>query len=233
MSEQTRINRLTRLRPLIMALIALVIGGTLLLLGGRWNWIEGWVLAGAYFVLLVGSSLWAARYAPDMSRERVQAVAHPGSLHERIIMIWVPVVLLAMIVVAALDGGRYRWSHVPLWLEVVGFGLVAAYMALNVSAALANPFLSAATRVQADRGHRAVSSGAYRLVRHPMYLGLCLLGLGIPLALGSWWAAIPGALFLVTFVYRTWQEDRFLMANLPGYPEFAQQTHYRLIPGVW
>jgi protein-S-isoprenylcysteine O-methyltransferase Ste14 len=66
-----------------------------------------------------------------------------------------------------------------------------------------------------------------------MYSGLCLLGLGIPLALGSWWALIPGGLFALTFVYRTGQEDRFLRANLTGYAEYAQKTRARLIPGVW
>lgn len=42
------------------------------------------------------------------------------------------------------------------------------------------------------------------------------MGVGVPLALGSWWALVPGDLFSLTFVYRTWQEDRFLIAELPG-----------------
>jgi protein-S-isoprenylcysteine O-methyltransferase Ste14 len=232
-AEEARIDWLTRLRPLIMALIAFTFGAVLMLTGGRWDWIEGWILAGAYFALLVGSSLWAARYAPGMSRERVKAVANPGSLHERIILIWVPIVLVAVIVVAALDGGRFRWSRVPLWVEIIGFGLLIVYAALNMWAAATNPFLSAAARVQEDRGHTVITTGPYRLVRHPMYLGVCLLGIGIALALGSWWALIPGGVFFLTFIYRTWQEDRFLVANLPGYADFTQQTRYRLLPGVW
>jgi len=233
MSEQTKIDRLTRLRPLIIALIALAFGAVLMLVGGRWDWLEGWILAGAYFILLAGSSLWAARYAPGMSRERVQAVASPGSLHERLILIWVPAVLVTVVVVAALDGGRFRWSRVPPWVEIVGFSLFAVYAALSMWAAASNPFLSAAARVQEDRGHTVITTGPYRLVRHPMYLGLCLLGAGIPLALGSWWALIPGGVFLLTFVYRAWQEDRFLAINLPGYLQYMQQVHYRLLPGIW
>jgi protein-S-isoprenylcysteine O-methyltransferase Ste14 len=84
-----------------------------------------------------------------------------------------------MLVVAALDGGRFRWSRVPVG-GIIGFGLVAAYMALNMWAAR-EPFLSAAARVQADQGHH-VSPQAYRFVRHPMYLGLCLLAAGVPLS---------------------------------------------------
>jgi protein-S-isoprenylcysteine O-methyltransferase Ste14 len=66
-----------------------------------------------------------------------------------------------------------------------------------------------------------------------MYAAICLMGIGIPLALGSWWALIPGGLLILTFIYRAWQEDRFLTANLPGYEGYTQQTRYRLLPGVW
>jgi protein-S-isoprenylcysteine O-methyltransferase Ste14 len=66
-----------------------------------------------------------------------------------------------------------------------------------------------------------------------MYLGLCLLGAALPLALGSLWALIPGGLFSLTFMYRTAQEDDFLSSNLPGYEEYMQRTRYRLIPGIW
>ncbi|MBN2359964.1 MAG: isoprenylcysteine carboxylmethyltransferase family protein, partial [Deltaproteobacteria bacterium] len=147
--------------------------------------------------------------------------------------IWVPISLVLLILMAALDGGRFRWSQVPLGLEVVGFGMLGGYIVLNVWAAHSNPFLSATSRVQEDRGHYVVVSGPYRWIRHPMYLGLCLLGLGSPLALGSWWALIPGVAVALTFVYRTWQEDRMLKADLAGYAEFARTTRFRLIPGLW
>ena len=221
------------LRPTVMTLISISLGGVLLLVGGRWNWWEGWLLAGVYGALLVGSSVWTEFHAPDLSEERIQAVAHPGSLHERLILIWVPLLLVSTLVVAALDGGRFGWSLVPLWVEAVGFGLFVAYFVLNVWAAASNPFLSAAARIQEDREHHVVTTGPYRLVRHPMYLGLCLLGAAVPLALGSWWALVPGGLFSLTFVYRTGQEDRFLAASLPGYEAFTRQTRYRLVPGLW
>jgi len=231
--QQGRLELIARLRPLILALMSAALGAALLVVGGRWDWIEGWVVAGTYFVLMTGAGVWTLRSAPDLGRERVRAIAHPGSLHERLILIWAPISLVSLIVVAALDGGRFRWSHVPLWIEIAGFCLMAGYIALNVWAARSNPFLSATAHVQEDRGHRVVVSGPYRYIRHPMYAGVCLLGLGVPLALGSFWALIPGGLVALTFIYRTWQEDRFLKANLPGYREYALKTRSRLIPGIW
>jgi protein-S-isoprenylcysteine O-methyltransferase Ste14 len=231
--QQDRLERIARLRPLILALMSAALGAVLLAAGGRWDWVEGWVVAGVYFVLMTSAGVWTLRSAPDLGRERVRAIAHPGSLHERLILIWAPISLVSMIVVAALDGGRFHWSQVPLWAEIVGFGMLAGYIALNVWAANSNPFLSATAHVQEDRGHHVVARGPYRFIRHPMYAGLCLLGLGVPLALGSWWALIPGGLFALTFVYRTGQEDRFLSASLPGYREYARTTRFRLIPGIW
>ena len=78
-----------------------------------------------------------------------------------------------------------------------------------------------------------MTTGAYRYMRHPMYAGTILMGIAIPLALGSWWALVPGLLLALTFVGRTVQEDRALRQGLPGYAEYAQQVRYRLVPGIW
>jgi protein-S-isoprenylcysteine O-methyltransferase Ste14 len=34
-------------------------------------------------------------------------------------------------------------------------------------------------------------------------------------------------------VRRTLLEDRFLRAELPGYPDYAERVRYRLLPGLW
>jgi protein-S-isoprenylcysteine O-methyltransferase Ste14 len=34
-------------------------------------------------------------------------------------------------------------------------------------------------------------------------------------------------------ITRTFFEDRTLLAELPGYPEFANRTKFRLMPGIW
>jgi protein-S-isoprenylcysteine O-methyltransferase Ste14 len=60
-----------------------------------------------------------------------------------------------------------------------------------------------------------------------------LLVLASPLALGSWWALIPGVICAVLMLVRTRLEDKTLQAELPGYPDYTQRTRYRLLPGVW
>ena len=41
---------------------------------------------------------------------------------------------------------------------------------------------------KADQGTGLVTTGPYRLVRHPIYLGLALLAMGEALVFGSWFA---------------------------------------------
>jgi protein-S-isoprenylcysteine O-methyltransferase Ste14 len=55
----------------------------------------------------------------------------------------------------------------------------------------------------------------------------------MPLMLGSFWALIPSGIALIFLVFRTKNEDKLLMEELPGYSDYAQQTRYRLVPGIW
>ncbi|MNY38591.1 Isoprenylcysteine carboxyl methyltransferase (ICMT) family protein [compost metagenome] len=78
-----------------------------------------------------------------------------------------------------------------------------------------------------------VTSGPYRIVRHPGYTAAIGMFTGIPLALSSWIALLPAALAIVLLIIRTGLEDRLLQAELPGYSEYARQRRYRLFPGIW
>jgi protein-S-isoprenylcysteine O-methyltransferase Ste14 len=57
--------------------------------------------------------------------------------------------------------------------------------------------------------------------------------IGMPLALASWWALLPAMLAIALLVLRTGLEDRLLQAELSGYADYARQTRYRLMRGLW
>ena len=78
-----------------------------------------------------------------------------------------------------------------------------------------------------------VTDGPYGYIRHPGYAGVLVAGLATPIALGSLWALIPGGVLALLLVIRTALEDETLHEELLGYTEYAQQTRYRLVPGVW
>ena len=106
-------------------------------------------------------------------------------------------------------------------------------MALSVYAMASNRFFSPVVRIQHERGHTLVTSGPYRFVRHPGYVGAILASACGGVALGSWWSLVPLAPFAALFLRRTAVEDRMLRADLDGYAGYAERVPYRLVPGRW
>jgi protein-S-isoprenylcysteine O-methyltransferase Ste14 len=136
-------------------------------------------------------------------------------------------------VVAGLDV-RFHWTG-PIRLASHLSGLLVTILgyALFLWAMASNAFFSEGVRIQVERDHAVVSGGPYRYVRHPGYVGAILAQVATPFLLGSLWALIPGLVSAMLYVVRTHLEDKTLIEELPGYREYAQQTSYRLMPGVW
>ena len=77
-----------------------------------------------------------------------------------------------------------------------------------------------------------VRSGPYRLVRHPIYSGILLGGVGTAVALGWLWL-IAVALAGVYFIYSATVEERLLTEEFPdAYPEYRRSTKM-LVPFVF
>jgi protein-S-isoprenylcysteine O-methyltransferase Ste14 len=96
-----------------------------------------------------------------------------------------------------------------------------------------NSFAAPVVKVQAERHHRVISSGPYAFVRHPMYSGIMLFFVGVPLLFGSWWGVAIAPAFAVLFGIRARIEERALVEGLPGYADYAARVRYRLLPGLW
>ena len=89
------------------------------------------------------------------------------------------------------------------------------------------------TLVDADLANRRYEPAAVAR-GHPMYSGALIMLLGTPFALASWW----GLRALHSHARRhrdppSRDEEKLLLANLPGYAEYAARIKYRLIPRAW
>jgi len=84
------------------------------------------------------------------------------------------------------------------------------------------------------RKQTVVSSGPYRFVRHPSYLGLLILLFGFGLALGDLAsAAVMVVLPALGLMWRIRVEEAALRAGLgDGYLEYCNDRAC-LIPGIW
>jgi protein-S-isoprenylcysteine O-methyltransferase Ste14 len=199
---------------------------------GNLAWIWAWIYLGVgAFSTAVNATFLFSR-SPETIAER----GHPErgeKWDKRISLLWGIVQFIVLPLFAGLDA-RFRWSAgLDSWLHALGALLYAIGLALFGWAMISNAFFSTTVRIQKDRGHQVCRTGPYRYVRHPGYAGTVFQSLGIPVLLGSAWGLIIGFLAVLLIVIRTRLEDRLLGAELQGYSEYALETRFRLIPGVW
>jgi protein-S-isoprenylcysteine O-methyltransferase Ste14 len=111
------------------------------------------------------------------------------------------------------------WGDPPPATRLVGWSLVAAWLALGASAAFL--FRRAGTTPHPGRPTTAlVIRGPYRFTRNPMYVSLCLLYLGLTLLVNSLW---PLVLFPAVIVLA----QRWVIAFEEAYLERKFGDEYR------
>lgn len=126
---------------------------------------------------------------------------------------------------------RLGWSHLPVWVVILGDGMALTGFLLFSLVLRENRFASRV--IEVEQGQQVISSGPYALVRHPMYVSMLLVYLSFPLALGSLWALIPALAMIPILGVRIINEEKMLALDLPGYNEYLQKVKYRLLPGIW
>jgi protein-S-isoprenylcysteine O-methyltransferase Ste14 len=220
------------LQSAVSALVGLVAFGLLVFWpAGTFDYWQGWAFIAVFATATTIPSIYLAVKNPAALKRRMQAgpAAETRPLQKVIISV-AGLTLGATIVVSALDF-RFGWSPVPAAISVAGDVLVAVGLGIAMLTTIQNSYASA--NITVESGQELVSTGLYAVVRHPMYFGNVVLMIGIPLALGSYWAllfVIPG---LCVLAVRILDEEKVLTQQLAGYCDYAQRVHYRLVPYVW
>jgi protein-S-isoprenylcysteine O-methyltransferase Ste14 len=218
-----------------LVLLIPIMLGTLLLSAGRWDWWEAWAYSITGLVVVLGSRFFMILKHPDLALERSQAHEMENVKGwDRILMPFTALIgPFISWIVAGLDQ-RFGWSpDLPDWIQIIALILIQVGSLIGSWAMVANRFFSSQVRIQTDRGQTVVKEGPYRIVRHPGYAGGLLSWLAGPVFFSSLWVILPTALVIIASLIRTALEDRTLQDELPGYEEYAQQTKYRLVPGIW
>jgi protein-S-isoprenylcysteine O-methyltransferase Ste14 len=198
---------------------------------GRIDWWQAWAFLGIYFGAIVFNALFVLRHDPDLIAERAETKPNTKTW-DRVLTSGLTVFTLLTLVISGVDV-RCGWSRVSVAVTATCLLVIVAGNAVVSWAMSVNHFYARVVRIQHDRGQTVCSSGPYRVVRHPGYLGSIVYSLALPFALGSVWAVIPALLVVMGFVVRTVLEDRTLHAELAGYPEYATRVRFRLLPAVW
>jgi protein-S-isoprenylcysteine O-methyltransferase Ste14 len=141
------------------------------------------------------------------------------------------VIIVVIVVLARLGAFRHDGINSNPWLA--GVGLVLFAMGLLV-AVWARRYIGRnwGMPMTEKKDPELVTSGPYRLVRHPIYSGILLAGTGTALGV-SWTGLIIVALAGIYFGYSAVIEERFLTRSFPDtYPEYKRATN-RLVPFLY
>jgi protein-S-isoprenylcysteine O-methyltransferase Ste14 len=226
MSLKSRLFRRAVIGLLSMPAVLFISAGSL-------KFWQGWAFVALVLPLGVGSGIYFYKLDPKLLERRL--LTREKVAEQKIIIRLVRALLVFSLCLSGLDF-RFGWSRafpgpVPLWLAVLSLAMVVGCWLLMIWVISVNRF--AASVIQIEAGQAVVSTGPYRIVRHPMYCVASVMFLFIPLALGSYVALPAFALLIPLLVLRLLNEEKVLGRELPGYAEYCLRTRFRLIPFVW
>jgi len=128
---------------------------------------------------------------------------------------------------------RFQWSYLGIYFTIAGIVLFLLGSVFINWAMIVNTHFETTVRIQNDRGHKVITTGPYKMVRHPGYVGSILWAVSTPLIIGSIVGLIPAGIASLVLLIRTLLEDKTLRSELNGYVEYAERVRYRLFPGIW
>lgn len=160
-----------------------------------------------------------------LSREWIPPVSHVVAR----LLVGGQLVIFAAVAVALVLTGSLP-TGITVTIAVGALAVVSGLALALVSARLLGSAITASP--VPSPGARLVESGPYRLVRHPIYTGVCLTLLGAAISFESL-LALTAALVLVPYLwFKTGYEERQLRMKFIGYRAYQRRVPWRLIPFV-
>lgn len=222
------------IRWIITTFIYLVLmAASLFISAGTLDWLLAWIFIISAFIILVLDALVLIPISPDLLGERSR-YQKGAKIWDEFLSRWMATFgPLTIWIVSGLDFRNSWTADLPVWLIAVSYGFVILGGLLALWAMAANRFFVGMVRIQMERGHEVISSGPYKFIRHPGYLGSMIYIFFTPFALGSLWGVAPAIFTVAMILFRTYLEDQTLISELDGYQAYTKEVRFRIIPGIW
>jgi protein-S-isoprenylcysteine O-methyltransferase Ste14 len=229
-SEMTKSERRKLLRTVLtrFSMLPVFLGLFVLLPAGTFDFWQFYAYLAVTVVPMVFVMIYFLREDPEFLVRRMRA--REKEKQQKNFQILSSVTFLSAYFIPGLDR-RFGWSDIPLHTVLLADAIILLGYLLVVLVFNQNRYASRIVEVEEDQ--KLITTGLYSVVRHPMYLGVLLMFIPVPPALGSLWGLVPAVLFPIVLVIRILNEERVLQEGLPGYEEYCRKTRYRLIPFVW
>lgn len=210
------------------SLTPVIIGCLTLWPAGTFNYWQVYVYTAVLIVPMIFVLLYFIRKDPRFLERRMKSKEKETA--QKWIVLGFSLFFLAGFIVSGLDK-RYGWSDVPVYI-VIAADLVV-FLSYMIIFLVFRQNSYASRTVDVEENQELISTGLYGIVRHPMYVGVLMMYMLTPLALGSFWGLIPMVAIPLALIQRILNEEKVLRRDLPGYTAYCSQTRYRLIPFIW
>jgi protein-S-isoprenylcysteine O-methyltransferase Ste14 len=229
-SEISQEERKKLLRKMLVrfAFFFPVMGLLILLPAGTFNYWQFYVYCGLLMVPMLAVLFYFLKNDPKFLERRSRAREKEKA--QVLISILSTLIFLAGFIIPGLDK-RFGWSQVPVHITIIACVLMLLGYVIIFFVFRQNSYASRV--IEVDEEQKVISTGLYGIVRHPMYVGVLIMYIPTPVALGSYWGLIPFALLPLSLGLRILNEEKVLRENLKGYKEYCEKTRYRLIPFLW
>jgi protein-S-isoprenylcysteine O-methyltransferase Ste14 len=137
-----------------------------------------------------------------------------------------------IIIIIGILGEIFSWVRIPLspYSNLVGGAILLGGWMFHVYCHRVHK----QAHEQSQQIEELVTTGVFSKVRHPMYLSLILMYLGLAIAWGVVWMLLPSLFFSVLTVLTTIKEEEFLLRRFGHqYEEYMQAVPWRLIPKIF
>ncbi|MCZ7400778.1 MAG: isoprenylcysteine carboxylmethyltransferase family protein [Candidatus Methanoperedens sp.] len=209
-------------------MVPIFMGLMLFLPAGSLDYWQAWIYCSVLFIPVFFVVFYFLKYDPELLERRMRM--REKEEKQKTIQILGIVIFFSGFIMCGLDY-RYHWSNVPAYLVIAANAIVLSGYIFVFLVLRENSYASRI--IEVEKGQKVITTGPYAIVRHPMYLGVLVMYLFTPLALGSYRAIIFFLPLIPLLVSRLLNEEEVLLKELPGYKEYCQKTRYHLIPFIY
>ncbi|EAQ50508.1 MULTISPECIES: methyltransferase family protein [Flavobacteriaceae] len=114
-------------------------------------------------------------------------------------------------------------THLPEWLRYSGLVLLCLGVILGAVALLQLNTNLSPFPTPTSNG-TLITTGAYRIARHPIYTALIFCGLGYAFYNQSSYKALISITLLILFYFKSKYEEKLLLKHFPEYRQYQQKT---------
>ncbi len=166
-------------------MVPIFMGLMLFLPAGSLDYWQAWIYCGVLFIPMSFVVFYFLKKDPELLKRRMR-MREKEEKQKTIIRIAYILFFIGFII-PGLDY-RYHWSNVPALLVIAANAIVLSGYILVFFVLRENSYASRI--IEVEKGQKVITTGPYAIVRHPMYLGVLMMYLFTPLALGSYWVLI-------------------------------------------